>query len=630
MNRSILLLLFIVVAQCVLGQAWLQKASLPSGGGLSPVYFTINGKIYVGGGYYGALSSDFYEYEPATDVWTKKTNLPVVIYSSASFVLDGEGYVVCGNNGSVFYNSVFRYNPYTDVWETLNQFPGAKRMACIGFVVNNTAFVCGGYFGGGGVTGETWQYNKSNDSWIQKTSIPGPPRNHPSFFVINDTAYVGLACDAYGNQYYDDMYRYNPALDSWTPIAVFPSKRFATAGYSINGMGYIACGHGANGFFTDLFEYNPTKNEWKEMCVFGGGKRSHVLSLAVNGKAYVGCGTYPLGSFLNDFWVLEEDSLKADFTAIDSACSSTVVFQNNSTGYQSLKWHFGDGDSGTLENPVHTYSGLGKYTVTLSVSNACRTETKSIEINVGTSSSLKASFDVAATPCSYSISLINASINASAFQWDFGDGNTSTDENPQHTYASRDSFVVQLIATNNCGVDSINKVFIPDIVQGVANFDVSVAPCSQDIIIENKSTNGFTYLWRFGDNKTDSSFAPKHTYLNAGTYNVQLIVNQSTLCESEMAKVVTLIEEQGGIMIPNVFSPNADKNNDIFEIIGVKDCLPFELTIFNRWGEMVFKSTDRKIGWDGFYKGKPQPAGVYAYMLNATGKKYKGSVTLIR
>jgi len=318
------------------------------------------------------------------------------------------------------------------------------------------------------------------------------------------------------------------------------------------------------------------------------------------------------------------------FTADTTACSSLVTFNNLSTNQDTQLWLFDDGGSDTLQNPSHSYTAAGSYSVILIVENACSVDTFASKLNLLPFLQPVADFNALSSPCSFDVALDNNSANALTYQWAFGDGNTSTVENPQHTYTSQDSFLIQLTAINDCGIDSISQIFSPDLTPGIADFDVVAVPCSQDIIIRNKSNNAFSYFWNFGDNTTDSTSITKHTYLNAGTYSVQLFVNRGTLCEDELTKSVTLSEEQGAILIPNVFSPNADKSNDIFEIIGVKECLPFELTIFNRWGEMVFKSTDRKISWDGFYKGKPQPAGVYVYMLNAIGKKYKGSITLIR
>jgi len=320
----------------------------------------------------------------------------------------------------------------------------------------------------------------------------------------------------------------------------------------------------------------------------------------------------------------------ASFKVDTTSCSPLVTFNNLSLDYTSQQWFFGDGDSSTSQNPIHTYASAGSYTAILRVSNSCNSDTFISTVNLRPFFQPNADFSIDTNFCSLSISLVNQSTDALTFVWNFGDGNSSSFKNPQHTYLTEDSFNIQLITSNDCGLDSISKLFVLRLPDGIADFKIGVNSCSQEIAIENSSKNAITHFWNFGDNITDSSISPKHIYSDGGIYKVQLIINKGTLCEDELTKAITLSEEQGAIFIPNIFSPNEDNSNDVYEVLGFGDCSPYELKIFNRWGEIVFKSTDRKIGWDGFYRGKPQPAGVYVYMLYAIGKKYKGSITLIR
>lgn len=88
------------------------------------------------------------------------------------------------------------------------------------------------------------------------------------------------------------------------------------------------------------------------------------------------------------------------------------------------------------------------------------------------------------------------------------------------------------------------------------------------------------------------------------------------------------------LFVPNAFSPNGDGTNDIFLIKGAS-IKSFKIEIFNRWGELIFESTDIENSWDGTYRGVPVPEGVYAYMLNFRGfdnrlQVRQGNITLIR
>jgi gliding motility-associated-like protein len=94
-------------------------------------------------------------------------------------------------------------------------------------------------------------------------------------------------------------------------------------------------------------------------------------------------------------------------------------------------------------------------------------------------------------------------------------------------------------------------------------------------------------------------------------------------------------EPQGGteVGVPNIFSPNGDNNNDFLFVLGSVDKLDFE--IYNRWGQQVFHTDDRSVGWDGTFQGQPCNPGVFAYrisgvMPDGTAVQRKGNITLVR
>ena len=89
------------------------------------------------------------------------------------------------------------------------------------------------------------------------------------------------------------------------------------------------------------------------------------------------------------------------------------------------------------------------------------------------------------------------------------------------------------------------------------------------------------------------------------------------------------------LLIPNAFSPNNDGQNDFFKIANITDEKLIDFKVFNRWGTILFRTTDSRQGWDGTSKGQQQPVGVYGYVIRigyADGyvETYKGTVTLIR
>ena len=92
---------------------------------------------------------------------------------------------------------------------------------------------------------------------------------------------------------------------------------------------------------------------------------------------------------------------------------------------------------------------------------------------------------------------------------------------------------------------------------------------------------------------------------------------------------------QPGMLVPTAFSPNGDNNNDLYRLVAGKDIKTFTVSIYDRWGNKMFQTSESGFGWDGTYRGKPVNAGVYAYMLeivykNGTAELKSGNITLIR
>ena len=178
--------------------------------------------------------------------------------------------------------------------------------------------------------------------------------------------------------------------------------------------------------------------------------------------------------------------------------------------------------------------------------------------------------------------------------------------------------------------------------------DVSVCECSFNFSLGNDTTlcigeslilnsNLPNAIFTWQDGSHDSTFK----VTQAGTYWVSAYFVDYNITTYDTIKVAyincdtveTIIPD---IYIPNSFTPNGDGLNDIFNIKTLYEFSDYKLTIFNRWGDMVFDSDDVNKGWDGTYKGKFVTYGVYVYQLTATIKdtgeqrKITGRVTVVR
>lgn len=227
----------------------------------------------------------------------------------------------------------------------------------------------------------------------------------------------------------------------------------------------------------------------------------------------------------------------ADFTFVsnnDFHTPSEITFTNTSASATSYEWDFGDGTTSTAENPVHTYATTGSYTVSLTATNETLTDEKTATIEITPFAPI-ASFTHASNNGYHAPSIItftNTSQHATSYLWDFGDGTTSTAQNPAHTFTTTGSFTVKLTATNETLTNEKTEVIEITAFQPVANFThVSNNGYHTPSIITftNTSVEAATYAWDFGDGGTSTATNPAHTYTATGSYTVTLTATNGSV-----------------------------------------------------------------------------------------------------
>jgi gliding motility-associated-like protein len=340
------------------------------------------------------------------------------------------------------------------------------------------------------------------------------------------------------------------------------------------------------------------------------------------------------------------NQLNPDFTFVvtDSCGPYAATFTNTSTGTSAgtnYQWYFSDGTTFAGANPgAHTFPDSGSYTVTLVLTDtsACNSPdsiTKTISIygfRVG------ATFVIPDSLClGLSFTPITDIKNATSTVWTYSDGFTSTSAAPAHTFTAVGTYSVTLVVTNpgSCnGADTFIQV-IKIITAPIANFTFVPITAEPNIptTFTNLSVNAVRYNWDFGDGTNSNIVNPVHQFSRTGTYHVCLTAYNSSNCPSvacrEVPADVTPI-----IGLPTGFSPNGDGENDILYVRGAA-IQTLDLKIYNRWGQMVFQTTDKAKGWDGTFNGQPCPVEAYGYVLtvsfiDASSKTLKGNITLLR
>ena len=247
--------------------------------------------------------------------------------------------------------------------------------------------------------------------------------------------------------------------------------------------------------------------------------------------------------------------LTANFsgTPVSGNAPLNVSFTDLSVGtVLSWAWTFGDGGTSTQQNPTHIYNSAGSYTVSLTVNDASGSdiETKPNYIQV-TNPVPVADFSGTPTAGNFplTVTFTDLSVNAgSSWSWTFGDGGTSTQQNPAHTYLSAGLYTVSLTVTGPNGSDTEQKTDYITVVDQVPVAEFSATPTSGnkplDVVFTDLSVNTITiWAWSFGDGNTSSQQNPSHTYQNAGVYSVSLTVTGPQGTDTELkTDYITVVE----------------------------------------------------------------------------------------
>ena len=300
---------------------------------------------------------------------------------------------------------------------------------------------------------------------------------------------------------------------------------------------FIAAGQGVD--FTDTSTGGAYAWSWD----FGDGgsstdqNASHVfntpgvfaISLTATNDCGPGVGTVP-----NMIIVTPPPAPVAAFSFTPtSGCAPLLVdFTDESTGtIADRTWDFGDGGSDTAASPSHTFVAPGSYDVSLIVSNFSGADT--MTVNLVVDGPPLAAFTTADSTVSVGqdVTFTDASTGgATAWAWDFGDGGASALPNPVHQYLTPGLYTVSLIATNDCGADTLtvaDLVTVAEVPGPVAAFSLSPAGgCAPvEVTFTDESLNGVdSWQWDFGDGASDTLQNPVHVYATPGTFDVSLIV----------------------------------------------------------------------------------------------------------
>ena len=351
-------------------------------------------------------------------------------------------------------------------------------------------------------------------------------------------------------------------------------------------------------------------------------------------------GTYWVtSSILNcsdtDSIIVTNSNLIVDLGIDDTLCLGNVIILQSGNPNASHIW------SDNSTGPTLTVSSPGTYFVEVSLNGCIGYDTITFEFQ-----DIQAIIDGNKKDGCIPITAYfndQSSVNfgyISQWEWQFGDGSTSYNQNPNYTFNSAGNFDVSLLVTSNYGCTSSTTItdFVDANPIAVADFSINPAPAIVDELIDftNLSEGAEFWEWNFGDNTGSFEQHPMHSYEENGTYTISLIAHNSSGCNDTIWRSIQ-INEPFLLYVPNVFTPDGLGFNNLwlFYVEGI-DIYDFTVTIYNRWGEIIWISHDPFAGWDGTYNGSIVQNGVYVWKMDFGDKTidktyhYIGHVTVLK
>ena len=333
-----------------------------------------------------------------------------------------------------------------------------------------------------------------------------------------------------------------------------------------------------------------------------------------------------------------QDPIDAAFDVITNNCFDDQQFQfvfRNPGEIPTdalIEWDFSPGAvtrfSNDLSPPNITFQGYGPYTITVTITykSCVATFSRNIELFDRPSISTVFSDRQGCAPFEFQVPDINlGTVGNFEIEWDFGDGNQSTQLQPTHIFDQPGVFFVnmKLFTTSGC-IDTLYNSFRVTVYRTpISNFVVDPDQVSYYEPMVKVTNIGATpeeqIYTEMGDGAGYLGNTFTHNYSDTGRFTVMHIITTPDGCaDTSYAEVYVFPETL--VFVPQVFTPNEDGVNDIFQwsVTGVRE---FEMIIFSRWGDQVFRTEDPNEYWNGGYNnvGNPMQEGVYTWVIYARG-----------
>lgn len=330
----------------------------------------------------------------------------------------------------------------------------------------------------------------------------------------------------------------------------------------------------------------------------------------------------------------------AGFSVPDPAClADNIQFTGTPTGGFTIRdhrWTFADNSTALTQNTVKQFVSAGNQSVRYQIlsDNGCTGDsTRIITLHPNPA----ADFTISGQPfCTGKpVQVLAAVAGISNWNWDLGNGNSSSAPPFMHLYPVAGDYTVRLVTANAAGCYSVpftQNIHIATTPVVNAGADTAIRAGSAVVLNPVVLPAGtYNYLWSPGTYLSSVSILNP---VSTPIYSTRYRLTATDIVSGCTAEDDILVSAVAGLFIPTGFTPNGDGKNDSWVIPGLALYPGSRVLIFNRGGQQLFESKDyTRQPWDGRYAGQAQPAGVYVYMIelnDSTKKLVKGTFVLIR
>lgn len=312
-----------------------------------------------------------------------------------------------------------------------------------------------------------------------------------------------------------------------------------------------------------------------------------------------------------------------------SICHGSSVLLSASGG-DTYSWSPASGlSNSTSASPTASPGSTTQYIVTVSTTAGCM-DKDTVVVNVNNAILLGPVSVVAETCTDANGAITVGGVTGGTAPYTYSLNGGPSQSSPVFSSLGQGTYIIRV--TDAAGCSETQTVTVGRITNVDASFTADPGSGSYPLTVNftNTSTGATSYTWDFGNSASSLLSNPSTVYSGSGVYEVTLYASNGPVC-ADSAKFTINVYEEMVFVIPNIFTPNGDNNNDVFRVRST-GLTELSGTIFNRWGKKLYEwKGDANSGWDGKVNGNVVEDGTYYYVLrlksaDGTEKELKGYV----